>query len=100
MLMYNLSEYSDSYSMTSGRFWNYYRYKINDDETDNYDSGIKINNSKTTTSKSCKYKTKIIESTPNKRNRLNTEVVLALKHLSNFRKSLNLPLQTVKSNLT
>ena len=31
MLMYNLLEYSDNYSMTSGRLWNYHRDEINDD---------------------------------------------------------------------
>ena len=34
MLVYNLSEYSQSYSMTSGSLWNYYRDK-NDDANDN-----------------------------------------------------------------
>ena len=29
--MYNLLEYSDNYSMPSGRLWNYYREEINDD---------------------------------------------------------------------
>ena len=27
MPMYNLLEYSDNYSLASGRFWNYYRDK-------------------------------------------------------------------------
>ena len=31
MPMYNLLEYSDNYSMTSGSLWNYYRDEINDD---------------------------------------------------------------------
>ena len=42
--MYNLSEYSDTYSMTSGILWNYYRDEINDDENENDDNGNKINN--------------------------------------------------------
>ena len=29
MPMYNLLEYSDNYSMTSGCLWNYYRDEIN-----------------------------------------------------------------------
>ena len=29
MPMYNLLEYSDNYSMTSGYLWNYYRDEIN-----------------------------------------------------------------------
>ena len=51
---------SDNYSMTSGRFWNYYRDKVNDDaieiNSDNYITG----NSKTVTSESFEYNTKII----------------------------------------
>ena len=49
--MINLLEYSQSYSMTSGSLWNYYRDKI--DDVDNNDSD----------GKSSKYKTKIIEKT-------------------------------------
>ena len=42
-----------------------------------------INNNKTT-SKSFKYKTKIIERAANDNSRLNAEVVVSLKYLSNF----------------
>ena len=31
MPMYNLLEYSDNYSMTSGSLWNCYRDEVNDD---------------------------------------------------------------------
>ena len=92
MPMYNLLEYSDNYSMTSGSLWNYYRDEINDDEYENDDNGNKINNNETTTSKSFKYKTKVIGSTPNNASRLNAEVVVLLKYLSNFWRSLDLPL--------
>ena len=34
MLMHNLLEYCDNYSITSGSFRNYYRDKINDDAND------------------------------------------------------------------
>ena len=47
MLMYNLLEYSDNHSMTSGSLQNYYRHEIND-------VGYHASNSK-----SFKYKTKI-----------------------------------------
>ena len=30
MPMYNLLQYSDNYSMTSGSLWNYYRDEVND----------------------------------------------------------------------
>ena len=54
----NLSEYSDNYSVTSGSLWNYYRDDVND-------AASKINNKKTTASKSFEYKTKLIGNTPN-----------------------------------
>ena len=44
----------------------------------------RANNGKTATSRSFEDKTKIIERTPDNNNRLNTEVVVSLKHLSNF----------------
>ena len=68
MPMYNLLEYSDNYSMTSGSFWNYYRDKVDDvanennddDDDDDDDDDYRVNNEKKTTSKSFEYKTKII----------------------------------------
>ena len=55
--MYNLLEYGDNNSMTSGSFWNYYRDKVNvDANADN----CRIASSKTVTSESFEYKTKII----------------------------------------
>ena len=63
MPMYNLLEYSDNYSVTSGSLWNYYRDEVNDDENENYDddddddddddnNNNRINNNKTITSRS------------------------------------------------
>ena len=46
--------------MTSGNFWNYYRDEVNDSTLENDDNGNQINNSKTMTSKSFEYETKII----------------------------------------
>ena len=68
MPMHNLLEYSDNYSMTSESLWNYYRNKIDDDENEN-DINNRLNNNKTKTSKSFKYKTKIIGSTPDIENK-------------------------------
>ena len=48
------------------------------------------NNNKTATSISFKYKTKIIGSTSDNASRLNAEVVVPLKYLSNFWRSLDL----------
>ena len=58
MLMYNLLEYSDNYSMTSGNLWNYYRHKVND-AANEIVANYRTNNNKTTTSESFEYKTKI-----------------------------------------
>ena len=92
MQMYNLLEYSDNHSMASGRLWNNYRDKVNDSVSENnVANNYRINNNKTTTSKSFEYKTKLIGSTPNNNSRLNAEVVVLLKYLSNFWRSLNLP---------
>ena len=54
MLMCNLLEYGDCYSITSRCLWNYCRDKIDDvDVSDNASDG-----------KSFNYKTKIVEETP------------------------------------
>ena len=84
MPMYNLLEYSDNYSVTSGSLWNYYRHEINDDKNENDANENMINIIKITTSKSFKYKAKMIGSTPNNVNRLNAEVAVPLRYLSNF----------------
>ena len=84
MPMYNLLEYSDNYSMTSGSLWNYYRDEINDDANENNAARNKINNNKTITSKSFEYKTKLLGRTSNNNNILDAQVLFPLKHLSNF----------------
>ena len=89
MPMYNLLEYSKNYRKTTGSLWNYYR-----DEPSNPLSS---------NSESFKYKTSITGNTynvgdgeegydANKVGKNETEVVIPLKHLSNFWKSLNIPL--------
>ena len=88
--MYNLLEYNDNYSVTSGSLWNYYRDLVNDSVIENDDDN-KISNSKRITSKSFEYKTKIIGSTSNN-NILDAKVVVPLKYLSNFWRFLDLPL--------
>ena len=55
MPMYNLLDYSDNHSMTSGNFWNCYRDEVNDDANENNAGNYRINNKKTTTSKSFEY---------------------------------------------
>ena len=99
MSMYNLLEYSDSYFKPSGSLWNYYRDEINDSANENNDgNNYSINNNKTT-SKYFEYMAKVIGRMPNDNNILDTEVVVPLKYLSNFWRSLNLPLNNCKMEL-
>ena len=71
--------------MTSGSLWNYYRDEVNDSANENNDANnFRINNNKTTRSKCFKYNSKLIGRTPNNDHRLDTEVVVPLKYLSNF----------------
>ena len=83
--MYNLLEYSENYKKTTGSLWNCYRDEPSDPLSSN--------------SKSFKYKTSITGKTynigageegydANKVGKNETEVVIPLKYLSNFWKSL------------
>ena len=84
MPMYNLIEYSDNYSKTSGSLWQYYR----DDPNDNI-----------TRSESFKYKIKITVKTPADGNTKDVEIILPLKYLSNFWRTLGMPLINCEVNL-
>ena len=79
MLMYNLLEYSENYSMTSRNLWNYYRDEINNDESETNRFRNRLNNNKTIRSKSFEYKAKLIGSTPGNNNIINTEVDVPLE---------------------
>ena len=79
MPMYNLFEYSKSYEKTKGSLWDYYR-----DEP----SGPLSSDSE-----SFKYKTSITGEAGYDANKIiknETEVVIPLKHWSNFWESLNI----------
>ena len=77
MPMYNLIEYSDNYSKTSGNLWQYYR----DDPNNNIAN-----------SESFKLKVKITGTTPNNDNTKDVEIIVLLKYLSNFWRTLEMPL--------
>ena len=84
--MYNLLEYSKNYKKTTVSLWNYYR-----DEPSN-----PLN----TDSESFKYKTSITGKMPQNNDSLtNAEDVIPLKYLSNFWRSLNIPLLNCKIEL-
>ena len=89
MPMYNLLEYSKNYRKTTGSLWNYYRDEPSDPLSSN--------------SESFRYKTSITGNTYNtgdgeagydadKVRKNETEIVVPLKHLSNFWRTLNIPL--------
>ena len=89
MPIYNLLEYSKNYKKITGSLWNYYRDQPS--------------NPLNTDSESFKYKAIITGSTynvgddddnydANKVGKKETEVVISLKYLSNFWRSLNMPL--------
>ena len=82
--MYNLIEYSDNYSKTSGSLWQYYKYDPNDN----------IN-----WSESFKSKVKITWKTPADGNTKDVEIIVPLKYLSNFRRTLEMPLINCEVNL-
>ena len=84
MPMYNLIEYSDNYSKTSGSLYQYYKDDPNDNIAD---------------SESFKYKEKITGKTPDNRNTKNVEIIVPLKYLSNFWRTLDMPLINCEVNL-
>ena len=77
MPMYNSIEYSDNYAKISGSFWQYYRDEPNDNLAD---------------SELFKSKTKITGKTPNDDNEKDVEIMVPLKYLSNFWRTLEMPL--------
>ena len=82
--MYNLIEYSDNYSKTSGSLWQYYR----DDPNDNI-----------TQSESFKFKIKTTGKTLVAGNTKDVQIAVPLKYLSNFQRTLEMPLINCEINL-
>ena len=89
MPMYNLIEYSDNYSDTSGSLWNYKRDEIIDNADVNNDNNFS----------SFKYKASIIGDTGNDGTKNKVKIALPLKYLSNFWISLEMPLINCKVEL-
>ena len=77
MPMYNLIEYSDNYSKTSGSLWQYYKDEPNDNFAD---------------SESFKSKVRITGNTPADGNTKDVEIIVLLKYLSNVWRTLEIPL--------
>ena len=77
MPMYNLREYSDNYAKTSGNLWQYYRDEPNDNLAD---------------SESFKSEIKVTGKPPNDGNEKDVDIMVPLKYLSNFWRTLEMPL--------
>ena len=80
----NLIEYSDNYSKTSGCLWQCYRDEPNDNLTD---------------SESFKSEIKTKGKTPNNDNTKDVEIIVPSKYLSNFSRTLEMPLINSEVNL-
>ena len=88
MPMYNLLEYSKKYQITTGSLWNYYRHEPS--------SSVDVNNitHSILNSQSFDCKASFMENgvIHNNLTKNDVKVVVPLKHLSNFWRSLNIPL--------
>ena len=85
--MYNLLEYSKNYIKTTGGLWNYYKDEPNSDTVDNEIKYSIIN------STSFDYKANFIGSvTHNNLTKNDIKIAVLSKYLSNFWKSLKMPL--------
>ena len=94
MPMCNLIEYSKNYTKTTGSLWNYYRDEPNSGAVGNMNYSIKD-------SKSFDYITSIkgkLEG--NNAEKDDTEIVAPLKYLSNFWRTLDIPLINCEVSLT
>ena len=90
MPMYNLIEYSDNYSDPSGSLWQHKRDEI-------------INNADVTNddnAPSFKYKANLIANTGNNGRKNGVKIAVPLKYLSNFWRSLEMPLINCKVELS
>ena len=84
MPMYNLIEYSDNYAKTTGSLWQHFRDEPNNNLGD---------------SESFKSKIKITGRTPAAGNVKDVEIMVPLKYLSNFWRTLEMPLINCEVNL-
>ena len=93
MPMYNLIEYSDNYSKTSGSLWQYCK---DIPAVNNNGNIVDFNGANATDS--FNFKTKITGQTGNN-GRMNVEIMVRLNYLSNFWRTLEMPLINCEFNL-
>ena len=90
MPIYNLIEYCDNYSDTSGSLWNFKRDEIvNNTDVTNDDNAP-----------SFKYKSNLIGNTENNGTKNGVKIAVTLKYLSYFWRSLEMPLINCKIELS
>ena len=92
MPMYNLLEYSRNYSKTTRSFLNYNRDEPNSGANNSINYSIKD-------SKSFDYKASITGKLEGNNTEIEGQIVVPLKHLSNFRRILDIPLINSEINL-
>ena len=90
MPMYNLIEYSDNYSDTSGSLWQFKRDEITNNANVTNDDNAP----------SFKYKASNIGNTENNGTKNGVKIVVPLKYLSNFWRSLEISLINCKAELS
>ena len=90
MPMYNLIKYSDNYSDTSESLWNFKRDEIIDNADVTNDNNAP----------SFKYKANLIGNTENNGTKNGVKIAVPLKYLSNFWRSLEIPLINCKIELS
>ena len=94
MSIYNLIEFSDAYSKTSQSLWQYYR----DEPASNNNGDIIDFPGNNNNSNSFKFKQQITGQTGNSGTK-NVEIMVPLKYLSNFCRTLEKPLINCEINL-
>ena len=90
MPMYNLIEYGDNYSDTSGSLWDFKRDKIVDNANVTNDDNAPL----------FKYKANLIGNTKTDGTKKEVKITVPLKYLSNFWRSLEIPLINCKAELS
>ena len=90
--MYNLLQYSKNYLKATGSFWNYYRDEPNSGANSNINYSIKD-------SKFFNNKTSITRKLEGNNTEKEAEIIVPLKYLSNFWRTLDMPLINCEVNL-
>ena len=95
MPMYNLIEHSDNYSKTSAILWQYCKDELALDANGNIDNF----NAANATTNLLNLKEKMTGQADNNGTK-NVEILIPLRHLSNFWRTLEMPLINCKINLS